>query len=276
MQNQSNENCYVLGHSSKELDRLIEQSRLFGELTEQLFFRAGLTSGMKVLDIGCGAGDISFLASRMVGPSGKVIGIDRSEDAIAKTRSRASAAGVENVTFMRQDLESLSLEEKLDALVGRLVLMYFPDPGKTLRHLCQYIHPGGIICFQEGVFTGLRAIPESPLFSRTIGWMLETVKAGNANIEMGLNLNQTFLEAGLPAPEMMLGARIENSSKPDVFEYIANTFRSLLPMTEKFKIASAQEVGIDTLAERLQEEVQKNSGIVILPHLVGAWSRLTS
>ena len=64
---------YVLGHSEDELKRLIDQARFFGDLTAQVLHLAGLGPGMRVLDVGCGAGDVSFLAASIVGPQGVVI-----------------------------------------------------------------------------------------------------------------------------------------------------------------------------------------------------------
>ena len=62
---------YVFGSSEAELRRLIDQARYFGDLTERLFRRAGRRPGMRVLDVGCGDGDVSLLASALVGPSGR-------------------------------------------------------------------------------------------------------------------------------------------------------------------------------------------------------------
>src|SRR3982751_270389 len=90
---------YVLGHSDAELERLMVQSRLLGNLTEQILRQAGLQPGMRVLDLGCGPGDVSFLAASIVGPSGSVRGVDRSHEPIALARERAARAGLTNVTF---------------------------------------------------------------------------------------------------------------------------------------------------------------------------------
>ncbi|MEO7156385.1 MAG: hypothetical protein ABI039_02415, partial [Vicinamibacterales bacterium] len=60
---------YVLGHAADELDRLIKQAAFFGDLTEHTLKLAGLAPGMRVLDLGCGAGDVSFLAASLVGPA---------------------------------------------------------------------------------------------------------------------------------------------------------------------------------------------------------------
>jgi ubiquinone/menaquinone biosynthesis C-methylase UbiE len=68
-----------LGHSESELQRLLNQSHFYGELTEEVLKRAGIAKGMHILDVGCGAGDVSFLAASIVGPAGSVLGVDSSD-----------------------------------------------------------------------------------------------------------------------------------------------------------------------------------------------------
>src|SRR5262245_65624150 len=80
---------YALGHSTRELDRLSTQGRLLEPLTRQLFREAGIGPGMRVLDVGSGAGDVAFLAADLVGDTGEVIGMDRSEAALDVARARA-------------------------------------------------------------------------------------------------------------------------------------------------------------------------------------------
>ena len=70
------QNSYVLGHADQELDRLTIQARILEPSTRQLLQEAGLRPGMRVLDIGCGSGDVSFLAASLVGPAGRVVGVD--------------------------------------------------------------------------------------------------------------------------------------------------------------------------------------------------------
>jgi ubiquinone/menaquinone biosynthesis C-methylase UbiE len=79
---------YVLGSSPRELQRLILQDRMIlRPITERLLRQAGLKEGMRVLDLGCGTGGVSLLAAELVGPSGSVVGIDQSVDAIAMAKS---------------------------------------------------------------------------------------------------------------------------------------------------------------------------------------------
>ena len=78
---------------------LVLQSPFYGDLTERLFRTAGLQPGMRVLEVGCGVGDVSLLAARIVGPGGSVLGVDRAADSIETARGRAREAGLENVAF---------------------------------------------------------------------------------------------------------------------------------------------------------------------------------
>ena len=149
----------MLGHSAEELNRLIDQARLFGELTEELFVRAGIGAGMRVLDVGCGAGDVSFLLARMVGPSGTVVGVDRSEDAVAMATARAQAMGLSQVTFSQGEIDDISLDQPVDAAVGRFVLMYSAEPSIALRRVVANVRPGGIVAFQEMNVTEAKSFP---------------------------------------------------------------------------------------------------------------------
>jgi len=67
---------YAFGRSRAEYDRLIEQAELFRPLTQRMLLAAGVTRGVRVLDVGCGVGDVSFLVASLVGPEGSVVGVD--------------------------------------------------------------------------------------------------------------------------------------------------------------------------------------------------------
>jgi ubiquinone/menaquinone biosynthesis C-methylase UbiE len=120
--------AYVLGHSERELERLRLQAQLIDPITRQFLIEAGIAPGMRVLDVGCGAGDVAFLAADLVGPTGQVVGVDRSAVALATARTRAEVRSLANVTFHKCELSAMALDQPFDAAIGRYVLCFQPDP----------------------------------------------------------------------------------------------------------------------------------------------------
>jgi len=264
---------YVLGHGSDEHRRLMLQSRFVGDLTETVFMRAGLAPGMSVLDIGCGAGDVSFLAAAFVGPTGKVLGIDQSPDSVALASERAKSAGLTNVRFEVGVLENLQQAGPFDALVGRLILLYLQDTAATLKKLAELVRPGGLIIFQEMEMATARSVPDIPLWSSCGKWIVEAFKRAGVETAMGSRLYSIYKQARLGEPQMLVGGRVEGSPHSEIYEWLAQTVRSLLPMIEKTGVATRDEIGIDTLADRLRTEVTTNEAVVHSPTFVGAWAR---
>jgi SAM-dependent methyltransferase len=246
---------YPLGYSESEHRRLITQSRFYGDLTERVFRLAGLQPGMSVLDVGCGASDVSFLAAALVGPTGNVLGVDRATESIALAQQRARVAGLEQVAFQEGELATLELDRPFDALVGRLVLMYLPDPAATLGYLLRFVRPGGLVIFQEMEMSMARSVPPVPLFQTCRDWICETFRRAGFETDMGLRLFPTFPGAGLDRPEMTLDGQVEGGMGSPAYEIMAQTVRRLLPLMEPLGVATAIAVQVDTLSSRLEAEV---------------------
>src|SRR4051795_2553328 len=118
MQAQSlEETPYVLGHSADELTRLTRQAAFLDGLTEDVFRRAGLEPGMRVLDVGCGAGDVALLAARLVGSDGEVVGVDTDRAALDVARARAHSLGLTNIRFIEGDARTADPGGTFDAAV---------------------------------------------------------------------------------------------------------------------------------------------------------------
>lgn len=271
-QDRTHSNDYVLGHTQHELDRLISQGRFIGDLTEHMLRLAGINSGMRVLDIGCGAGDVSFLVRSLVGPDGVVIGVDRAPEAIAIAQQRAQKADLSNVQFMATDLDQLILDKPVDALIGRLVLMYFPKPAVVLRHLLSFVKPGGIIAFQELDMESVVAQPMCNEFWRAGQRLNQTFSRAGIDIRTGLKLPFIFQEAGLPAPQMLQLARVEYGPDSQAYAWIEQLTRTLLPLIQQTGVATADEVGLDNLAARMRDEAVAKKAVLVLPPFIGAWT----
>ena len=269
---------YTMGRTQGEEERLIQQSQLYDAVTRRFFREAGISSGMKVLDIGSGAGDVALTAAELVGPAGAVVGVDVNPAILETAQARAQAAGFTNVEFVAGDARTLDIGNDFDALTGRLVLMYMADPADALKQLATRLRPGGIVAFQEADFTPYRQMyrPDTPLANKLIDWALAVFERSEAHSGMGFDLYRAFVEAGLPEPYMHFESPVGGPEGWAGYQYIANSVRSVLPLLEDYGIATAEEVDVDTLAERVRQEVVTSKRpIRLVPH-VTAWAQLAS
>jgi ubiquinone/menaquinone biosynthesis C-methylase UbiE len=162
---------YVLGHSDRELERLRRQAQLIDPITRQFLIEAGIENGMRVLDVGSGAGDLAFLAANLVGPTGQVVGVDRSAPALARARTRAEERSLINVTFRESELSEIASDERFDAAIGRYVLCFRADPVSLVRSIANLVRPGGLILFHEPDREQMRSSPPAPTYDRACQWV---------------------------------------------------------------------------------------------------------
>mgnify|MGYP002401566093 CR=1 FL=1 len=247
--------------------------------TRWLFEQAGLSAGMLVLDVGCGAGDVTFLAGEFVGPSGTVLGIDSSPRALDTARLRASRAGVDNVAFLEADLRSYVSPEPFDALVGRAVLMYLPDPAAALRSLLRSVRAGGVVAFRE-VLAGepfLEATPRSELVDRLNAWFLAdalpALEALGVDGQLGLRLHQVFRDAGLPAPQMWMHAPIGTEPSWPGWEYLGQQVQMIASTTARVGVELPSALAPTSLGARLRDEVLQQGGMLRIQRGIQAWAR---
>lgn len=276
------EPLYVCGHSARELDRLEAQSALFRDITRDVFVEAGIGSGMRVLDIGCGAGDVSFLAHELVGPAGSVVGIDRAPEALVVARRRADERGFEGIAFVTGDVTEQgasgpALAEPFDAVVGRFVLMHQANPTATLRAAAARVRAGGVVAMIESHMdlsvAPVHSFPHSPTYGRVLEWMTATIRAAGGHADMGLRLRATFVDAGLPEPVMRMHAKAEGGPDAPIHRYTTESLRSMLPLAKRFGIVDLAEEQLLDLEDELRSEVAISGGVLVSPVVVGASAR---
>jgi SAM-dependent methyltransferase len=266
---------YALGHSPAELDRLTTQARLLEPFTRSVFEQAGIAPGMNVLDVGSGAGDVAFLAASIVGPQGKVTGADRARQAVEKARERAASLGISNVEFVEGDPAEISFAEPFDAVVGRFVLMYYPNPAKAVRGFIRHLPPGGIIAFLEADAGSMRTAPRLALHERMGELTAKAHALSGSEMSMGLKLYPAFIAAGLAPPTMqaqvgIIGAR--DAYVDQLCAFLVQGMRSVLSAIVKHGLATAEDLDIDTYAQRMAQEFRAGGGVLMSPLIVGAWS----
>jgi SAM-dependent methyltransferase len=213
-----------------------------------------------------------MLAARLVGPSGEVVGIERDTRGIARARDRAAEAGLHNVTFRQSDVCQLSGDKPFDAVVGRFILQFLPDPVDTLRSLFQLVRPGGVIALHEPSWTPILPLAAHlPVWSACASLICESLQRSGGNTEMGLALYRIFQQAGLPAPNLQM--EIPLGDDPGSARWIYDLFCTLLPQIRQLNLPLEALGNLDTLLHRIQSAVATSKTPVPCVALVGAWSR---
>lgn len=265
---------YLMGRNDPEARRLILQARLYEPSTRWLLERAGIRRGMTVLDLGSGTGDVALLARELVGPEGAVVGVDQNPEILELARARTVAAGYDNVRFVTGDVADLTLDHQVDAVVGRLVLMYVGDRAAALDNVVRHLRPGGVLVFQEMHFTPhtCQADPALPVWDALWSWMCDAARAAGIETAMGYRMPQLLRAAGLVGGQFQLTAGVGSGPDDPVYEFAAESLRSMLPLIIATGVATAAEVGIETLADRLRAAALEADATVKYPDLVGGWA----
>jgi ubiquinone/menaquinone biosynthesis C-methylase UbiE len=265
---------YALGHADVEVQRLLLQGRLYDGYTVHALRLAGLRQGMRVLDIGCGPGDVSFIAARLVGPSGSVLGVDAAPEMIELADARAVEQGLSAVHFTQSAIDAIALDEPVDAVIGRLILMHLPDPAPTLRRLSSFVRPGGVIAFSENDITGARSIPDMPLFGQVTAGIVRAFEAMGLSPRFGTTLHTIFADAGLGAPRLTLGTPIGTAADTDILAYAAEVWRLVSPIAQRMGFAVDELADIDEFVPRFREEALAADALITMPPIITAWTQV--
>ena len=158
-----------------------------------------------------------------------------------------------------------------DAIVGRLLLMYIPDPAAVLRRQASVLRAGGLVIPIEIDTATARSLPEIPLVRQARAWLAEAFAKGGIQPSLGTRLWAILTQAGLH-PVGMLGIQPHfGPDDPAAVALLAGVIRTAAPLIERTGVATAEDIDAGTFAQRLRDELQRNSAVFAHPILLSAW-----
>ncbi|HZF79514.1 MAG TPA: methyltransferase domain-containing protein [Rubrivivax sp.] len=260
---------YTLGASQQEIERLDRQSASIENATRLLLRASGIRPGMRVLDLGSGLGAVAALVADLVGPQGRVVGIDNNANLLAIAAARF--AGRAQLRFEPGDVTSWRDERPFDAIVGRLMLFHMANPLAVLQHHVSQLKPGGLLVVLDFDVGASRAEPPQPLAAQALGWVQAAFRSGGADPAMGTRLAMLLGQAGLAGVQ---GFGIQGYLAPDDPAgpaLLSGVVNSLLPQIVASGVATAAQVDMATLQSRIAQEVRAARAVILPPVLAGAW-----
>jgi ubiquinone/menaquinone biosynthesis C-methylase UbiE len=263
--------AYALGSSDHEIERLDRQSASIESATRMLLRASGILPGMRVLDLGTGIGHVATLIAEMVGPEGRVVGIDNSARLLDVAALRA--AGRSQLRFVEADVRSWRDDEPFDAVVGRLILFHMADPLSVLRHHAASLRAGGLLLALDFDLVASRAEPPMPLATETLAWVNAAFRSAGARPAIGTRLALLLAEAGLADVQGFGVQAYIAPEDPRGPALLSGVVRTLAPQIVAAGLATPEQIGIDTLEARIADAVCASRSVILPPTLVGAWGR---
>jgi SAM-dependent methyltransferase len=189
---------YFLGYREAEQKRLQRQAEELAHEARALFDQIGFGAGAQVVEIGCGPrGCLDLLAER-VGPSGRVVGVERSEDAVRLAKQLVTDRGLGNVEVRRGDARATGLPRgAFDVATARLVLVNVPQPEEIVAEAVALVRPGGVVAFHEADWGAHICDPPLPAWTRIMELLDAYSSANGIDLYVGRRLPRLLREAGL-------------------------------------------------------------------------------
>ena len=189
---------YVLGYRAAEQQRLQRQAQQLANESSWLFDRIGIADGARVVEIGCGPQGCLDLLSSRVGPSGRVVGVERSADAVVLARQLIAERRLENIEVIERDARSTGLPNgTFDLATARLVLVNIPHPEQVVAEAVALVRPGGWVAFHEADYVSHVCDPPSEAWTRLLELLQVYSQRNGIDPWVGRKVPRLLREAGL-------------------------------------------------------------------------------
>jgi len=260
---------YVIrgGHDGKR--RLELLSRTLWPSTFQLLKRAGVGGGMVCLDMGCGGGDVTLGMARLVGPAGRVVGIDMDAVKLEAARQEAARQNLANVAFQQGNIYEWDEERTYDRIYVRFLLTHLPDRETALIALRRALRSGGVLIVEDIDFAGSFCYPRCAAYERYVALYRQVVERRGGDPDIGPKLHGLLVRAGLQPVHMALvhPFHIDQEEKTVSLSTLLNITDAVL--SEGLAEAAEMEQAI----EQLRAFTDDPTTIVSLPRVFQAWGR---
>jgi SAM-dependent methyltransferase len=257
---------YVLTGGQEGKQRLNLLADILRPTTLRLLGDAGLRSGDRCLDLGCGGGDVTLDIARAVGPEGSVTGVDSDPRIAGLAREDARRAGAANTDFRVADVHTFE-GGPFDLVYCRLLLGHLSDPADMLTRMRRLAGPGGRVVIEEMDVSGWYSYPHDPANARFEELYTEVVRLGGGDADIGRRLPVIALAAGLGDLHCTV---FQPAHVSGPYKRMAEmTMERIRPALLRYGLATDGEIG--ELLVRMRAFAENPSTLLAFPRIVQVW-----
>ena len=254
---------YAITGGERGKQRLNLLAEIMQPTTLRLLQQAGLRSGDRCLDLGCGGGDVVLDMARIAGPDGFVTGVDFDPQVVALARQDARDAGAGNVEYHVADVRVFE-GRPFDLIYARFLLSHLSQPATMLTRMRQLARPGGRIVVEDTDMSGCYCHPRDPANTRFAELYTEVVRRGGGDADLGRRLPALALAAGLGDVHWNVFQPVHVSGPHK--HMTALTMERIRPAVLRHGLATDQE--IDTIIDGMHAFAQDPATLVGMPRIV--------
>ncbi|MBV8162022.1 MAG: methyltransferase domain-containing protein [Acidimicrobiia bacterium] len=261
----------MLGYREAEQDRLQRQALELADDSAWLFRQAHLAPGDSVVEVGCGPLGCLELLAEAVGPSGSVIGVERSEDAVARAEKYVADHGLTNVEVRCGDGRATGLpRDAFDLVTSRLVLVNVPQPEELVAEAVAMAKPGGVVAYHEAVWPVHTYDPPLEAWDRLYDIVQSYADLNGIDLFIGRRVARLLREHGLADVKANAISHlypIDHGRRMLALDFVENLSGRFLEQN----LVGADELG--ELKAALKSHLEDPETFVISCLFVQAWGR---
>lgn len=263
---------YLLGNADPEVRRLVDQARLFEQELAWLFGGFEAWPGGAAVDIGCGPIGILPTLSHYVGPTGRVVGVDRDPVMLTHAAAECGQRGLVNVEFVQGDACSTGLASgSFDLAHVRLVLVNVADPAAVVAEAVRVVRPGGLVVLQEVDWLSWQCEPPHPAWEELRSLLHRLWASRGFDPCIGRRLPRLLTDAGVVDVRATGHAGIDGGDEP--YQRLITTF------AERFApllvdLGLVERTHLAALVGQLDRHLATPGTVAVRAMTVQAWGRI--
>jgi len=259
---------YIIDGGEEGADRLTILANATWNFSENFLRLAGLTSGMSVIDLGCGNGAITNRIASAFGPSTRIIGLDANETVLKFARQDALIQNL-NVIYEPCNLEGSLPQGEFDFVYVRFMLSHLQDPQKLLLKIKPLLKPEGIVAIEDVDFNGHFSYPNSKAFDQYVDAYRRIGEMKGVDPMIGPRLPGLLRSAGFQDVQMSVTAPVYESGPGKLMAFL--TLKSIKKSVLEAGLMT--EESIENLIEDLELFTKSPESIMSLPRFFQVFAK---